>query len=107
MESLQIIKFSIRKGRTLNFTEGTSWQDELREFELIARTESTGDPETYERTIDIDEDSDTLDSDLEQLQRVLVSAMEGDDSNDDEDEEAEAAQDPWEDEGEEDWYADD
>jgi hypothetical protein len=36
MESLQIMKFSIQKGRALNFTEGMRWRDELREFELAA-----------------------------------------------------------------------
>jgi hypothetical protein len=34
MEALQMLKFSIRQGRGLDFTEGTSWNDELKELEL-------------------------------------------------------------------------
>jgi hypothetical protein len=86
MESLQIMKFSIRKGRTLNFTEGTSWEDELKEFEHAARTESTGDPDTYEQTLDVDEDSDALEDKLEELQNRLISAIEGEEGDDDDDE---------------------
>src|SRR5271156_2959535 len=47
MEILQILKFSIRKGRRLSFTEGMSWSDELKEFELAARTVPPSDPEAY------------------------------------------------------------
>jgi hypothetical protein len=33
MESLQMLKFRIRKGRSLNFTSGFDWNDELRDLE--------------------------------------------------------------------------
>jgi hypothetical protein len=33
MEALQILKFSVRQGRGLNFTEGWGWDDELRALE--------------------------------------------------------------------------
>lgn len=39
MEALQLLKFSIRQGRGLDFTEGLSWENELAEMELIS-TES-------------------------------------------------------------------
>ncbi|KAJ6464699.1 hypothetical protein DFH09DRAFT_985746 [Mycena vulgaris] len=33
MEALQMLKFSIKKGRTLNFTAGTSREEEIRQLE--------------------------------------------------------------------------
>ena len=33
MEALQILKFSVRQGRGLDFTEGWGWDDELRDLE--------------------------------------------------------------------------
>jgi hypothetical protein len=47
MEALQMMKFSIRKGRPLNFTQGMRWKDELMEFEVAARMEPLGDAEAY------------------------------------------------------------
>lgn len=35
MEALQIVKYSIKQGRGLNFTSGYAWQDELVELELL------------------------------------------------------------------------
>ena len=35
MEALQILKFAIRHGHTLDFTQGLSMQDELRELEAL------------------------------------------------------------------------
>jgi hypothetical protein len=40
MEALQILKFSLRKGRGLNFTAGTSKTAELNELEASANGES-------------------------------------------------------------------
>jgi hAT family C-terminal dimerisation region len=45
MECLQILKFSIRKGRALKFTEGMAWADELRDFEAVAQTAPAGEAE--------------------------------------------------------------
>lgn len=36
MEALQLLKFSIRQGRGLNFTNGLDWADELQELESLA-----------------------------------------------------------------------
>jgi hypothetical protein len=36
MEALQMLKYSIKKGRPLNFTQGMSWTEELKEFEFAA-----------------------------------------------------------------------
>ena len=35
MEALQILKFSVRDGRRLDFTEGDSFEDEIRELEEL------------------------------------------------------------------------
>ena len=37
MESLQLLKFSFKKGRALNFTEGMKWEEELLEFESLTQ----------------------------------------------------------------------
>jgi hypothetical protein len=67
MEALQILKFSIRKERPLKFTEGMSWSEELREFELLARTAPLGDAEAYGRSLEEnDDDSDNLSDDLDE-----------------------------------------
>lgn len=95
MESLQIMKFSIRKGRGLNFTDGMRWCDELKEFELAAHLAPLGDAEAYGRSLEIaDDDSDVLDDTLENLQKeldALEQALESDGDSEDDDED--------------DWYA--
>ena len=35
MEALQILKFSVRQGRGLNFTVGWGWDDELQELDEL------------------------------------------------------------------------
>jgi hypothetical protein len=97
MEYLQILKFSIRKGRSLKFTEGMAWKDELREFERVALTVPLGDSEAYGRSLENpDEDSDALEDvldetrkDLEALEEELMNELDGgsDDEDDDEDDE--------------------
>jgi hypothetical protein len=83
MESLQMMKYSIRKGRPLNFTQGMRWNDELIEFEFAARMEPVGDAEAYGRSLkdddDIDEDSDAImmehddvEKGLEELEQQLI-----------------------------------
>ena len=62
MEALQILKFSINKGWSLDFTKGLSWEDELKEFEKEAWMAPFGGAEAYGRTIDmVGEDSDEMD----------------------------------------------
>lgn len=39
MEALQMLKFAVRKGKTLNFTAGTGRSVELRELEALAAEE--------------------------------------------------------------------
>ena len=61
MEFLQIMKYSIQKGRLLNFTQGMQWNDELIEFEFAARMEPVGDAEAYGHSLrDDDERSDGM-----------------------------------------------
>ena len=40
MEMLQILKFSIRNGHSLNFTQGMDWDDELDELEFHAELQT-------------------------------------------------------------------
>jgi hypothetical protein len=59
MEALQVLKYSIRKGSSsLNFTEGMSWEDELKHFELMARTVPSEDPDTYSRNLNLAENNE-------------------------------------------------
>jgi hypothetical protein len=44
MEALQLLKYSIRQGRGLNFTDGLDWGQELQELE------------TYDAQIQLPED---------------------------------------------------
>jgi hypothetical protein len=99
MEALQILKFSIRKGRPLMFTEGMSWKEEIKEFELKALTAPLGDAEAYGRSLqESDNDSDglmdkvdKLGDEFEKLEKELISELEesgveeGDDDGDDDD----------------------
>jgi len=72
MEALQILKFSIRKGRPLRFTEGMSWVEELTEFELRARVAPIGEAEAYGRSLEEpEEDSDDLMDALDELRNDL------------------------------------
>jgi hypothetical protein len=72
MESLQMMKFSIRKGRSLTFTEGMSWVDELHDIELSARTAPINDAEAYGRSLESsDEDSDDMEEVLDKLRKDM------------------------------------
>jgi hypothetical protein len=80
MESLQILKYSIRKGKPLNFTQGMSWDEELKEFEFAARMEPIGDAEAYGRSLaQPEEDSDVVEEMLDALQKDLegLEGLEG------------------------------
>ena len=63
MEALQILKYSVRKGRSLNFTEGMSWDEELKEFEYLARTYPSEDLDTFGKNLNVaHQDEDELES---------------------------------------------
>ena len=47
MESLQLLKFSFKKGRELNFTEGTSEVVEINEMEALAELVVPEDMQSY------------------------------------------------------------
>jgi hypothetical protein len=92
MEALQILKYSIKKGRPLNFTQGMRWTDELTEFEFAARTAPVGDADAYGRSLGEPEvDLDAIDEDLEDLQKDLEALeqqlLDSDEEEDEEDEE--------------------
>ena len=95
MEALQILKFSIRKGRPLKFTEGMAWDEELKEFELNARIAPPGDADAYGRSLDepdIDSDDlmdevDGLRNEFDALEQELISEL-GNSEGEEEGEEA-------------------
>ena len=68
MESLQMLKYSIQKGRPLNFTQGMQWKDELIEIEYAARLEPLGDAEAYGHSLKEDEGPDTVEDELYDLE---------------------------------------
>jgi hypothetical protein len=91
MEALQMLKYSIKKGRPLNFTQGISWTEELREFEFAAQVEPVGDAEAYghsleqpeENLSEIEELLDDIMKDLEELETEdeLAGTEQLDDAN--------------------------
>jgi hypothetical protein len=86
MEILQMLKYSINKGRALEFTEGLKWKDEIKEFEKAARMAPFGDAEAYGRTVNmVGEDSDDMDDVLDDL----VNEIESNDDESEKDEELE------------------
>jgi len=95
MEALQILNFSIWKGRPLKFTEGMSWKEELKDFGLLARTAPLGDAEAYGHSLEEPEgDSDDLMDELgglmdelEMLGQEIMDDLQEDSENleDDED----------------------
>jgi len=86
-----MLKYSIKKGRSLNFTQGMSWTKELREFEFAAQVEPVGDAEAYgwsleqpeENLSEIEELLDDIMKDLEGLETEdeLASSEQLDDEN--------------------------
>lgn len=84
MEALQILKFSINKGRSLDFTKGLSWEDELKEIEKEARIAPFGEAEAYARTIDmVREDSDEMDDVVNDMVKESESTNETDEDEED------------------------
>jgi hypothetical protein len=72
MEALQILKYSFHKGQPLNFTEGMSWDEELKEFEYIARTAPSEDPDTFGRNLSV---SGHNEDEIEKLVKEATRAM--------------------------------
>ena len=52
-----MLKYSIKKGRPLNFTQGMSWTKELKEFEFAAQVEPVGDAEAYGQSLEQPEEN--------------------------------------------------
>jgi hypothetical protein len=69
MEALQMLKYSIKKGRPLNFTQGMSWTEELKEFEFAAQVEPVGDAEAYGRSLEQPEEN------LSEIEELLDDIM--------------------------------
>jgi hypothetical protein len=103
MECLQILKFSIQKGRALKFTEGMGWIEELIEFEHMAWTAPVGEAEAYRRSLeDPEKDLENLEKDLKKDLEDLKSETEEEPSNLEDDEEGD--DDEEDDEDEDDIY---
>jgi hypothetical protein len=91
MEALQMLKYSIKKGRPLNFTQGMSWTEELKEFEFAAQVEPVGDAEAYGQSLEqpeenmseIEELLDDIMKELEELEteNELAGKEQSDDEN--------------------------
>ncbi|KAK2466526.1 hypothetical protein APHAL10511_002168 [Amanita phalloides] len=72
MEALQLLKFTIRKGPSLSFTDGLSWDDEVREFEYMARTAQPEDADSYGRNLrQAGQDEDELDNIIEEVTKAM------------------------------------
>ncbi|KAK2462208.1 hypothetical protein APHAL10511_005796 [Amanita phalloides] len=46
-----MLKYSIHRDHSLNFTEGLLWDDELKEIEYKARTAPSEDADTYSHSL--------------------------------------------------------
>ena len=95
MEALQILKFSVQKGKKdspLKFTDMT-WKEELTEFERLARSAPPGDAEAYGRNLEEDKgDTDNIsEQDEEEINSEVIGEQitpelrdnDGEDENDD------------------------
>jgi hypothetical protein len=59
MEKLQMLKFSIRKEKELDFTDGLRWAEELMELEQSQADMAPSDPFAYQRSLQVvDDDGD-------------------------------------------------
>ena len=82
MESLQLLKYSFKKGRSLDFTAGMSWRAELKAFELAGHTAAVGDADAYRRSLEEsnngqddleDQLEETMERDLDLLEELIES----------------------------------
>ena len=72
MEALQMLKYSVHKGPSLNFTEGMPWNDELKEFEYMARTAPSQDPDAYSKKLSVaEQDGDELEVIIEEVTKSI------------------------------------
>ena len=88
-----MLKYTIRKGPSLNFTEGMSWDEELKDFEYMARTALSEDPDTYGCNLGAAElDDDELEeiiADMVKETEVAEEEEEGEEGEEEEEEEEE------------------
>jgi hypothetical protein len=61
MEKLQMLKFSIRKEKELDFTDALRWAEELMELEQIQKDAAPSDPFAYQRSLQVVDDDGDLD----------------------------------------------
>ena len=71
-----MLKYSIQKGRPLNFTQGVQWKDELIENEYATRLEPLGDAEAYGHSLKEDEGPDTVEDELDDLEEEELDMLE-------------------------------
>ena len=68
-----MLKYSIKKGRPLNFTQGMSWTEELKDFEFAAQIEPVGDAEAYGQSLEQPEENL---SEIEELLNDIIKDLE-------------------------------
>ena len=71
-----MLKYSIQKGRLLNFTQGMQWKDELIEIEYATRLEPLGDAEASGHSLKEDEGPDTVEDELDDLEEEELDMLE-------------------------------
>jgi hypothetical protein len=70
-----MMKYSIQKGRPMNFTQGMQWNNELIEFEFATRMAPVGDAEAYGHSLR-EEEKDDNDNGWGHIDRDLHATME-------------------------------
>jgi hypothetical protein len=66
MEKLQVMKYAFRKDKTLNFTQGMSWDEELAEIEELQRNAVPREIYSYTACLAIDDGDDNWEDEEEQ-----------------------------------------
>jgi len=85
MEKLQILKYSIRKDSSLNFTEGMSWATELTEIEELQKNAAPNEVFSYYKSLEIEDDDGDHDWEDEEEDEDEELADDDDEDNNDDD----------------------
>ena len=70
--SSPLLKYSFKKGRSLDFTAGMSWRAELKAFELAGHTAAVGDADAYRQSL---EESNNGQDDLTSLKKLWTGTL--------------------------------
>jgi hypothetical protein len=87
MEKLQMLKYGIRKGTQLNFTEGMSWAKELIEIEELHKDSIPSDVFSYIKSLGVEEkEEQEQEQEQEEEEEAEMGDVDDDDDDDDDDE---------------------